>query len=101
DANLIELYCSQYEIYRKAYESIHDKGIQQEITKPIQNAAGKILGEKSMGFKRNPATSVYNDAIKQLTTIGMQLGLSPKSRADLLESADDEIDLKAGMSEFM
>lgn len=83
DQNLVEMYCTQYGIYRRAYASIKKDGIQSKIYKTVQNSAGEKIGTDFVGFKRNPSTSVYNDALKQLTTLGAQLGLSPKSRAEL------------------
>ncbi|NVO88941.1 phage terminase small subunit P27 family [Lactobacillus rhamnosus] len=103
DANLVEMYCTQYEIYRDAYESIKDSGIQTEIYKTIQNAAGEKIGVDFVGYKRNPATSVYNDANKQLIAIGAQLGLSPKSRAEMMQiqPEDDKTDVAAAMKQFL
>lgn len=92
DENLIQMYCTQYGIYRKAYASIKKSGIQTEVFKIVQNSAGKVIGKQSLGFKRNPATSVYNDSLKQLISIGAQLGLSPKSRAELAELAGPKDD---------
>lgn len=83
DKNLIEMYCTQYGIYRTAYDSINKDGIQSEIWKTVQNSAGEAIGTDFVGYKRNPATTIYNDALKQLVTLGAQLGLSPKSRAEL------------------
>ena len=105
DANLVEMYCSQYGIYRDAYQSIQKDGIQSPIYKTVQNSMGDKIGTDFVGFKRNPATTIYNDALKQLTAVGSELGLSPKSRADLMNlgSGDDTggVDLKAEMQKFM
>ena len=46
---------------------------------------GKIIDRQFQGFKRNPMTQIYSDAIKNLTKIGSELGLSPKSRSELIE----------------
>ncbi len=85
DSLLVETYCTNYEIYKMAYEDIKENGIQQEITKPIQaQGSGEILGEQSLGFKKNPAVATMKDAVDTLNKIGMQLGLTPKGRAELL-----------------
>jgi P27 family predicted phage terminase small subunit len=101
DQTLVETYCTQYEIYRNAYEHIKEHGEVQAIYKPIQDMTGQILKEQFLGYKRNPMTQIYSDAIKNLTKIGSELGLSPKSRSELLElkinESDDEDD---GMEEF-
>nr|WP_262316487.1 phage terminase small subunit P27 family [Lacticaseibacillus parakribbianus] len=85
DQSLVEMYCTQYEIYRKAYESIKKNGAQTEAYRSVQNNRGEVIGKDFLGYKRNPATSIYNDALKQLASVGAQLGLSPKSRAELAE----------------
>ncbi|MDU0408124.1 hypothetical protein N42HA_01134 [Lactococcus lactis] len=46
---------------------------------------GEIIDRQFQGFKRNPMTQIYSDAIKNLTKIGSELGLSPKSRSELME----------------
>lgn len=91
DTFLVETYCANYEIYKKAYEDIKENGIQQEIRKPIQSpGSGEILGEQSMGFKKNPAVATMKDATETLNKIGIQLGLTPKGRAELLTIAGEE-----------
>ena len=88
DTFLVETYCTNYEIYKIAYEDIKENGIQQEIRKPIQSpGSGEILGEQSMGFKKNPAVATMKDAVDTLNRIGVQLGLTPKGRAELLTIA--------------
>ncbi|EPC75332.1 phage terminase small subunit [Lacticaseibacillus paracasei subsp. paracasei Lpp41] len=39
DANMVENYCSAYEIYREAYESIKKDGVQQAIYRSVQNSS--------------------------------------------------------------
>lgn len=104
DTFLVETYCTNYEIYKKAYEEIKENGIQTEITKVIQaQGSGEILGEQSMGFKKNPAVVVMKDATDTLNKIGIQLGLTPKGRAELAEIAgtqDDNSSMKDKMAAF-
>ncbi|AAD44055.1 terminase small subunit [Streptococcus phage CHPC919] len=91
DTFLVETYCTNYEIYKKAYEDIKENGIQKEIIKVIQaQGNGEILGEQSMGFKKNPAVSTMKDATDTLNKIGIQLGLTPKGRQELMEIAGEE-----------
>ena len=85
DQTLVEMYCTQYEIYRNSYEHLKKHGEVQEIYKPIQDMTGEIIDRQFQGFKRNPMTQIYSDAIKNLTKIGSELGLSPKSRSELIE----------------
>ncbi|AZF92382.1 terminase small subunit [Streptococcus phage CHPC930] len=104
DTFLVETYCTNYEIYKMAYEDIKENGIQQEITKPIQaQGSGEILGEQSLGFKKNPAVATMKDAVDTLNRIGVQLGLTPKGRQELMEIAGDnseEGSIKDKMKEF-
>ena len=104
DTFLVETYCTNYEIYKLAYEDIKENGIQQEIRKPIQSpGSGEILGEQSMGFKKNPAVATMKDAVDTLNRIGVQLGLTPKGRQELMEIAGDnseEGSIKDKMKEF-
>ncbi len=89
DTFLVETYCTNYEIYKKAYEDVKENGIQTEIKKVIQaQGSGEILGEQSMGFKKNPAVATMKDATETLNKIGIQLGLTPKGRAELLTIVD-------------
>ena len=104
DVFLVETYCTNYEIYKIAYEDIKQNGIQQEITKPIQaQGSGEILGEQSLGFRKNPAVATMKDAVDTLNRIGVQLGLTPKGRQELLEivgEQSDEGSIKDKMKEF-
>ena len=104
DTFLIETYCTNYEIYKIAYEDIKQNGVQQEMKKPIQaQGSGEILGEQSLGFKKNPAVATMKDAVDTLNKIGIQLGLTPKGRQELMEIAGEQSDegsIKDKMKEF-
>ncbi|CAK1244774.1 Phage terminase [Fructobacillus evanidus] len=93
DSNLVEMYCTQYELYRNAYKHIQEHGEVQAIYTSVQNAAGEVIEKDFKGYKRNPMTQIYNDAVKNLNSIGSELGLSPKSRralfGELSNGADD------------
>lgn len=104
DTFLVETYCTNYEIYKLAYEDIKQNGIQQEMKKPIQaQGSGEILGEQFLGFKKNPAVATMKDAVDTLNKIGVQLGLTPKGRQELMEIAGEQSDegsIKDKMKEF-
>ena len=104
DVFLVETYCTNYEIYKIAYEDIKQNGIQQEMKKPIQaQGSGEILGEQSLGFRKNPAVATMKDAVDTLNRIGVQLGLTPKGRQELMEIAGEQSDegsIKDKMKEF-
>ena len=50
------------------------------------------MGEQFLGYKKNPAVATMKDAVDTLNKIGIQLGLTPKGRQELLTvaSADNE-----------
>ena len=105
DTFLVETYCTNYEIYKIAYEDIKENGIQQEMKKPIQaQGSGEILGEQFLGFKKNPAVDTMTDAVDNLNRIGIQLGLTPKGRQELMEIANENKEEKSTaemMKEFL
>lgn len=105
DVHLVEMYCTNYEIYREAYLDIRENGIQQALTKPIQSqGSGEILGEQFLGYKKNPAVATMKDANTQLLAIGTALGLSPKARQELLAIASEDKNEKSTaelMKEFL
>lgn len=90
DTALVELYCSQYEIYRQAYDDVLENGIQTKIFKSLQDASGSIVGKDFVGYRKNPAVATMKDASIQITSIGSQLGLSPKARAELMQLVDSK-----------
>lgn len=87
DIGLVEQYCANYEIYRNAYQDIQDNGIQAKIFTSLQDSTGKIVGKDFVGFRKNPAVATMKDALNQLNSVGIQLGLSPKSRQELMQIA--------------
>ena len=87
DIGLVEQYCANYEIYRNAYQDIQDNGIQAKIFSSLQDSSGKIVGKDFVGFRKNPAVATMKDALNQLNSVGVQLGLSPKSRQELMQIA--------------
>lgn len=87
DAALVEQYCSEYELYRQAYQDIQENGIQSKIYVSLQDSSGEIVGQDFSGYRKNPAVATMNDALKQLKSIGSQLGLSPQARQELMQIA--------------
>ena len=84
---LVEQYCANYEMYRNAYQDIQENGIQAKIFTSLQDSSGKIVGKDFVGFRKNPAVATMKDALSQLNSVGVQLGLSPKSRQELMQIA--------------
>ena len=87
DVGLVEQYCANYEMYRNAYQDIQENGIQAKIFTSLQDSSGKIVGKDFVGFRKNPAVATMKDALSQLNSVGVQLGLSPKSRQELMRIA--------------
>lgn len=87
DTSLVEQYCTQYEIYRVAYQDVQKNGIQKPMYKTLQNQMGEKIGKDFVGYKKNPAVMTMKDASNQLNAIGGQLGLSPKARQMLMSLA--------------
>lgn len=90
DSNLVEMYCTQYEIFRNAYKHIQENGEVQAIYKSVQDNMGNVITTDFVGYKRNPMTQIYDSAIKNLTRIAVELGLTPKSRVELMEIAGND-----------
>ena len=87
DIGLVEQYCANYEIYRNAYQDIQENGIQAKIFSSLQDYSGKVIGKDFTGFRKNPAVATMKDALNQLNSVGVQLGLSPKGRQELMQIA--------------
>ena len=87
DVGLVEQYCANYEIYRNAYQDVQENGIQVKIFSSLQDSSGKIVGKDFTGFRKNPAVATMKDAVNQLNSLGVQLGLTPKSRQELMQIA--------------
>ena len=66
DKTALELYCSQYSIYRQALRVINDEGL---ITTNIRQ-----------GDKANPAAAIAREAAKVIKAIAVEFGLTPSSR---------------------
>lgn len=90
DTALVEQYCSEYEIYRQAYSDIQENGIQTKTYTSLQDSTGAIIGKDFVGYRKNPAVVTMNDALKQLKSIGSQLGLSPQARQELMQIASQQ-----------
>ncbi len=90
DTALVEQYCSEYEIYREAYKDIQENGIQTKIYSSLQDSTGAIIGKDFVGYRKNPAVVTMNEALKQLKSIGSQLGLSPQARQELMQIASQQ-----------
>ena len=102
DIGLVEQYCANYEIYRNAYQDIQENGIQAKIYTSLQDSSGKVIGKDFTGFRKNPAVATMKDALNQLNSVGVQLGLSPKGRQELMQIAShkEKDDTISAMKKF-
>lgn len=75
DKSTLEAFCINYSVMREAYESIKSVGA-------VYMNDGKVI--------KNPATAVLNDATGKVKSLGGDLGLSPSSRATLIDLASTD-----------
>lgn len=101
DSTLVEMFCTQYDIYRSSYENIKQNGIQIALTKIVQNSKGEVLGEEIARFQKNPALMTLKDATTQMLAIGSELGLSPKARQELMDITNEDEDDSPSMQELL
>ena len=80
DASEVETLAMNYQMLRSAYESVKDNGITY------------FAGEKMF---KNPAVGIIDSTTKVIKSIGSDLGLSPQSRATLIDMATTD-DTDAG-----
>lgn len=69
DLHVLEGFCVAYDRWRQAEQDTQDNGI-------------TIRGPQ--GYKKNPAVTVANEAMRQMTSYGAALGLDPSSRQRLM-----------------
>jgi P27 family predicted phage terminase small subunit len=100
DKLIVEQLCSQVAIYREAYQHIfvglpnkkgdcEPEGIQQAIWTAVQSSSGEILEHQFQGYKVNPAVKTMDSAAAKIKSLSETLGMTPSSRAQLLDISDD------------
>jgi P27 family predicted phage terminase small subunit len=85
DSSEVETLAMNYQMLRQAYESVKSIGITYE-------AGDKIF--------KNPAVSIIDSATKVIKSIGSDLGLSPQSRATLIDMASSEDDSENDLADY-
>ena len=75
DLPLLEVLCSEWDVYRRACEFIETHGDWFIRT----DAKGRVIRVREF-----PAVSIRRKAIAQITRLGDELGLSPASRSRIL-----------------
>ncbi len=77
DSSAVETLVMNYQMLREAYESVKSIGILYEA------------GDK---YFKNPAVGIIDSATKVIKSVGSDLGLSPQSRATLIDMANSDDD---------
>lgn len=86
DEYLLQEYCSAYDVYRKAYDSIKEDGIQKKIYRTLINSVtGEPVAKDFQGFRKNPAYQMMSDSLSKMNEIGKELGLSPSARSQMMD----------------
>ena len=67
--------------------------------KSLQNASGEIIGKDFVAWKKNPMVQINDSASKALIKVGAELGLSPKSRSDLMQLIQPKDKSKKSLAE--
>lgn len=91
DRTVVEAFCTNYQLMRQAYDDIQKNGITKPVYKTtISPVTGEIVAKDFTGFKRNPSTQILDSATAKLKSLGNELGLTPQSRADLMNIRSDD-----------
>jgi P27 family predicted phage terminase small subunit len=78
DRTALELYCSQYSIYRQAMEIIRKAGL---TTNNIRD-----------GFKAIPEVAIAREAAKTIKALCIEFGLTPSSRSRISLPGGNDLD---------
>lgn len=85
DEYLVARYCVAYDTLRNAYESVKEEGqLRPKFKTTLNPVNGEVVARDFTGYAKNPAVQNMKDAINQLNSMGDKLGLSPKSRNELV-----------------
>lgn len=84
DRSSIEALCLNYEAMRNAYDDINKNGAVKAAYRTVTNpTTGDIVARDFTGYKRNPSTQIFDSASAKVRSLSKDLGMSPKSRAEL------------------
>lgn len=88
DKQTLEAWCISYEILRKSYEDIKTNGA------TYTTDSGRTY--------KNPNVDILSDNLQKMKTLGAELGLSPQSRTNLVDTMTDDgsEDFKDIMAQF-
>lgn len=103
DSSIVEAFCINYQSMREAYINVAENGQAKKAYKTtISPVTGEIVARDFVGFKRNPATQILDSATSRLKQLGNELGLTPASRQELINTAsgDDDKNVAADLAKF-
>ena len=110
DSAIVEAFCINYEQMVTAYNDIQEHGQVQGIWKTVVLPTGEVLEDEKgnprkdfQGFKRNPSTQILDAATAKLKALASELGLTPTSRASLINMLADKtegVDVATAMKQF-
>lgn len=110
DHAIVEAFCINYEQLINAYKDIQEHGQVQGIWKTVVLPTGEALRDDDgkprrdfQGFKRNPSTQILDAATAKLKALASELGLTPTSRASLINMLADKtenVDVATAMKQF-
>lgn len=103
DHAVVEALCIQVEMLRRSYDEIQENGIQQAIYETPISPTGEMGEPEFRGFKKNPAVNTLSDSTNKIKQLSAELGLTPQSRATLLNltKADDDGDPMAQIAAML
>lgn len=86
DGKALAAYCHAYARWSQAEEEVDRLGL--IISEGIYDKEGNELGTK---YKRNPAVTISNDALKMMKSFLIEFGMTPAARSRLrVEKPADE-----------
>lgn len=102
DAKTVEMLCMNYQVMREAYEDIKENGITKEVYRTVVNPVnGDVITREFSGFKRNPATQILDTTTAKIKSLSESLGLTPASRAQIMNIVPEEDDGDVSMGELL
>lgn len=102
DAKTVEMLCMNYQVMREAYDEIKENGIVKASYKTVVSpVTGEILAHDFTGFKRNPATQILDTTTAKIKSLSEALGLTPASRAQIMNIVPDETGDEPSLDELL
>ena len=108
DIQIVVNLCRQIQVAHEAYIELFvgrknhgPEGIQTPIYKAVQGPNGEVKEHLFMGYKKNPAVTVLDSATAKIKSLSEALGMTPASRATLLDMTKGDADDDVGVDDVM